>query len=85
MVTKTCYQIFFSPVNLQNGRQQILYLLEIADFSHGIEFIFKAVIGQYNLRIFLLSLEKTMYGYPKREKKSGLRTKIKSFHSGYSD
>ena len=81
MVTKTCYQIFFSPVNLQNGRQQILYLLEIADFSHGIEFIFKAVIGQYNLRIFLLSLEKTMYGYPKR----GLMTKIKSFHSGYSD
>ena len=30
-----------------------------------------------------LSLEKTMYGYPKREKKSGLRAKIKSFHSGY--
>jgi len=35
-----------SPINLQNGRQQILYLLEIADFSHEIEFIFKAVIGQ---------------------------------------
>ena len=32
-----------------------------------------------------LSLEKIMYGYPRREKKSGLRTKIKSFHSGYSD
>ena len=29
---------------------RILYLLAIADFSHGIEFIFKAVIGQYNLR-----------------------------------
>ena len=41
---------FSSPINLQNGRQQILYLLEIADFSHGIEFIFKAVIGHYNLR-----------------------------------
>ena len=26
-----------------------------------------------------------MYGYPKREKKSGLRTKIKSFYSRYSD
>ena len=26
-----------------------------------------------------------MYVYPKREKKSGLRTKIKSFHSGYLD
>ena len=43
-------------MNLQNGRQEILYLLEIVDFSHGIEFIFKAVIGQYNLRtIFLYS------------------------------
>ena len=31
-----------------------------------------------------ISLEKTMYGYPKREKKSGFRTKIKSFHNGYS-
>ena len=35
---------------LQNGRQQILYLLEIADFSHRIELIFKAFIGHYNLR-----------------------------------
>ena len=34
--------------------QQILYLLEIADFSHGIEFIFKAVIGQYNFRTIFL-------------------------------
>ena len=25
------------------------------------------------------------YGYPKREKMSGLRTKIKSLHNGYSD
>ena len=79
--------MFSSPINLQNGRQQFLYKLEIADFSHGIEFIFKAVINQYNLRtIFLHSrLEKTMYGYPKREKKSELRIKIKRFHSGYSD
>jgi len=69
-----------SPINIQNGWQQILDLLEIADF-YGIEFIFKAVIGQ----CYALSLEKIMYGYPKREKKSGLRTKIKSFHSGYSD
>ena len=43
-----------SPINLQNGRQQILYFLEISDFSHGIEFIFKAVIGQYNLRFIFL-------------------------------
>ena len=62
------------------------FLIEIADFSHGIEFIFKAVIGQYNLRtIFPLSLEKIMCGYPKREKNSRLRTKMKSFQSGYSD
>jgi len=41
---------------LKNGRQHILYLLQIADFSHGIEFIYKAVIGQYNLlTIFLHS------------------------------
>ena len=45
---------FSLPINLQNGRQQILNLLEIADFSHGIEFIFKAVINQYNLRTILL-------------------------------
>ena len=45
---------FSSPINFQNGRQQILYLLEIADFSHGIEFISKAVIGQYNLLFILL-------------------------------
>ena len=30
-------------------------------------------------------MEKTMYRYQKREKKSGLRTKMKSFHSGYLD
>ena len=46
---------------------------------------------QFTIYIFIyiyipaLSLEKTMYGYLKREKKSGLRTKIKSFHCGYSD
>ena len=43
-----------SPINLQNGRPQILYLLEIADFTHGIEFTFKAVIGQYNSRTIFL-------------------------------
>ena len=42
------------------------------------------VIGKYNLRTIFLQ-EKIMYGYPKREKKSRLITKIKSFHSGYSD
>ena len=45
---------FSSPINLQNGRQKILDLLEIADFSQGIEFVFKAVIGQYNLRTIFL-------------------------------
>ena len=34
---------------------------------------------------YTLSLEKAMHGYPKREKKSGVRTKFKSFHNGYSD
>ena len=53
---KRIIKYFSSPSNLQNGRQHILYLLEIADFSHGIEFIFKAVICQYNLKsIFLHS------------------------------
>ena len=53
---KRIIKYFSSPINLQNGRQQILCLLEIADFSHGIEFIFKAFIGHYNLRsIFLHS------------------------------
>jgi len=47
-------EYFSSPINLQNGRRQILYLLEIADFSYGIELIFKAVIGQYNLQTILL-------------------------------
>ena len=47
---------FSLPINLQNGRQQILYLLEIADFSHGIEFIFKAFIGHYNLRTYSSTL-----------------------------
>ena len=52
-----CIITYFSlPINLQNGRQQILYV-----------FIFY---------IPALSLEKTMYGYPESEKKSGLRTKI---------
>ena len=27
-------------------------LLEIADFSQGIEFIFKAAIGQYNFELY---------------------------------
>jgi len=47
---KHIFKYFSSQINLQNGRPQILDLLEIADFSHGIDFIFKAVIGQYNLR-----------------------------------
>ena len=38
-----------------------------------------------NERTEIFSLVKTINGYPRREKKSGLRTKMKSFHSGYSD
>ena len=38
-----------------------------------------------NERTEIFSLEKTINGYPRREKKSGLRTKMKSFHNGYSD
>ena len=38
-----------------------------------------------NERTEIFSLEKTINGYPRREKKSGLRTKMKSFHSGNSD
>ena len=56
MVTKPANKNLSSPINIEYGRQQILYLLEIVDFSHGIEFFFKAVIDQYNLRtIFLRS------------------------------
>ena len=51
---KRIIKYFSSPINLQNGRQQILHLSEIADFSHVIEFIFKAVIGKYNLRTIRL-------------------------------
>ena len=35
------------------------------------------------MEIFTATETKVMYGYPKREKKSGLGTKIKSFRSGY--
>jgi len=45
MNLKRIIKYLSSPINLQNGRQQILYLLEIADFSQGIKFNFKAVIG----------------------------------------
>ena len=71
---------FSSPINLQNGRQQILYLLEIADFSHGIEFIFKAFFGQYNLRtIFLYSHWRKQRTDIQRERKrmdKGLKLKV---------
>ena len=38
-----------------------------------------------NERTEIFSSEKLINGYPRKEKKSGLRTKMKSFHSGYSD
>ena len=41
-------------IYLQKGRQQIIYLTKIAEDSPWIEFIFKAVIGQYNLRFIFL-------------------------------
>ena len=58
----------------QNSRQQILYLLEIADFSHAIEFIFKAVIGQYNLpTIFLHSHWRKQCTDIQRERKEWIK------------
>ena len=49
--------------------KKILYLLEIEDFFHGIEIIFKAVIGQYNLRtIFLHSNWRNVWTSKEREK-----------------
>ena len=66
----TYYFYLYLPIILQNGRQQILYLLEIADFSHGIEFIFKAFIGYYNLRtIFLQSHRRKQCTDIQRERK----------------
>jgi len=50
---KPAIKYFSSPIYLQ-----ILYLFEIADFSHGIEFIFKAVIGQYNLQTIFLHCQR---------------------------
>ena len=41
--------------------------------------------GQPMERTEIFSLVKTINGYPRREKKSGLSSKMKSFHSGYSD
>ena len=71
---------FSSPINLQNGRQQILNLLTIANFPHGIEFIFKAVLGQYNLRtIFLQSHWRKQCTGIQRERKRvdyGLKFKV---------
>ena len=54
MNLKPVIKYFSSPINLQNGRQQTLSSLEIMDFSHGIELIFKALIGHYNLYNFLI-------------------------------
>ena len=54
MNLKRIIKYFSSPINLQNDQQQILYLLKIAEVSHWIAFIFKAVIDQYNLRFVFL-------------------------------
>ena len=66
-------------INLQNGRQQILYLLEIAEVSYKIEIIFKAVIGQYNIEsAFLHSHWRKHYTYIQRERKRvDFRLKLK--------
>ena len=48
------------------------YLLEIAEVSHWIELIFKAAIGQYNLRaIFLYSHWRKQCMDIQRERKRG--------------
>ena len=71
---------FSSPINLQNGRQQILYLVEIADFSYGIEIIFKVVIGQYSWwTIYLESHWRKQCTDIQRERKRvdlGLKSKV---------
>ena len=66
-------------INLQNGRQQILYLLEIAEVSYKIEIIFKAVIGQYNIEsAFLHSHWRKHYTDIQRERKRvDFRLKLK--------
>jgi len=70
----------FLPINLQNGGQRNLHLLEIAVVSYWIEFIFKAVIGQYYLRtIFLHSHWRKQCMDIQRERKivdKGLKLKV---------
>ena len=74
MNLKCIIKYFSSLINLQNGRQEMLYLLEIADSSHGIKFIFKAVIGQYNLRtIFLHSHWRKQSTDIQRERKDWIK------------
>ena len=66
---KPIIEYLSSPINLQNDRQQILYLLEIADFSLGSNLFVKAVISQIQFTKYIpaLSWEKAMYGYPERK------------------
>ena len=47
--SQTNHKYFSLSINLRNS-----LFVRIADFSLGIEFIFKAVIGQYNLRTIFL-------------------------------
>ena len=56
---------------------RILNLLAIAVFSHGIEYIFKAVIGQYNLRTVNSHWRKQCTDIQRERKRVlGLRLKV---------
>ena len=50
---------FSSPINLQNGWQQILYLSEIAEVSNWIEFVFSSSDKKSKYHHLKVALNKT--------------------------
>jgi len=85
--SQTYYEIFFFADKLTKWPTRNSLFVRYCGFLSWGRIYFQGCHWsiQFTNYIPALSLEKTMYGYPKREKKSGLRTKIKSFHSGYLD
>ena len=69
---KRIIKYFSSSINIQNGRQQILNLVSNCGFLSWNRIYFPGChcLIQFTNYIPALSLEKTMYGYLKREKKS---------------
>ena len=86
-ISNVLLNIFLHRLVYKIAGKIFFFLLEIVGFSHGMESIFKAVIGEYNLLTICLHSHRRKQCITdiQREKKSGLRTKIKSFHSGYSN